>query len=125
MKAKTASVIPFVFPENSILSCANLILPLHKCLDHNSFWLRKRLTHPSRLPLEQQVLDWYLSESEAFCSETLQLLLPADVTSSNQKPQTTIVFHISIKRWKVTCAGPRPLHGCCIVRSSHKITPKL
>jgi hypothetical protein len=28
-------------------------------------------------------------------------------------------------RWKITCAGPRPLHGCCIVRSSHKITPKL
>ena len=27
--------------------------------------------------------------------------------------------------WEITCAGPKPLHGCCIVRSSHKITPKL
>jgi hypothetical protein len=24
-----------------------------------------------------------------------------------------------------TCAGLRPFHGCCIVMSSHKITPKL
>jgi hypothetical protein len=69
-----------LLPENGILSCTNLVY-----FDYSNFWLLERLTHPSRIQQEQQVLDWYLSELKAFCSEMLQLLLPEDVTLPNQK----------------------------------------
>jgi hypothetical protein len=69
-----------LFPEKCILSCTNLVY-----FGYNNFWLLERLTHPSRIQQEQQVLGRYLSELEAFCSEMLQLLLPADVTLPKHK----------------------------------------
>ena len=49
------------------------------------------LTHPSRIPQELQVLDWYLSELGAFCSEMQRLPLPANGTISNES-ETRAIF---------------------------------
>lgn len=65
--------------------------------------------------------NWKPSVLKCYSSYYLQMW-PYQIRNDHYFPHQQ---DIGIKRWKVTCAGPRPLHGCCIVRSSHKITPKL
>lgn len=59
-------------------------------------------------PLVNQIKN---NSNKLFCS----LSLVQDIHSSYRKMQQTFP----------TCAGFKLLHGCCIVTSSHKMTPKL